>query len=538
MHFLPDVWVECDVCHGKRYNPETLAVRYKGKSIADVLEMRVHEALELFANLPKIRRVLQTLADVGLDYLALGQAAPTLSGGEAQRVKLAAELARPSTGRTVYILDEPTTGLHFDDISRLLEVLNRLVDLGNTVIVVEHNLDVIKTADWVIDLGPEAGSAGGRVVVAGTPEDVVRDGADRSHTAAALAPVLTAGPVVERPRYDPHAAAAEAVRPDDVELEAVGQNAAMPWQTDGRRWHTAERVSHEGKPVRWEGKILDWIDEQVHALGSFAETDWSQRTVIEIAAPNRSAGWFLHALTGQEWLLRLVFRVGKNTFKGPELVRRLGIRPLNETPGLEVYGADDRVWVTPHKGPWQSVTVLVHRLEEIDTPAFRDFLAEAARAFHANLKRLQTKPEDVMPWKVNGQRWHLGDKGFAPGKKVRWDRSLLSRLLDLVREIEPALEVRWDNRDHIALYVPGVSRAWGIWRTKESDGLVSRFFGKRGQFNLSRVEALAAEVEIGSEQEGGDVLRLVFTELGPDQARRLRDLLTEHRSGFGETFGY
>ena len=170
MHFLPDVWVECDICSGSRYNPETLAVKYKGKSIADVLAMRVSEALELFSNIPKIRQIMQTLADVGLDYLALGQSAPTLSGGEAQRVKLAAELARPNTGKTVYILDEPTTGLHFDDIRKLLDVLNRLVDLGNTVIVVEHNLDVIKTADWIIDLGPDAGDDGGRVVVEGTPE--------------------------------------------------------------------------------------------------------------------------------------------------------------------------------------------------------------------------------------------------------------------------------------------------------------------------------------------------------------------------------
>src|SRR5205823_3576142 len=243
--FLPDVWVECDVCNGKRYNPETLAVRYKGHSIADVLTMTVHEALEAFGNIPKIRRVLQTLADVGLDYLSLGQAAPTLSGGEAQRVKLAAELARPSTGRTLYILDEPTTGLHFDDVHKLLEVLNRLVDLGNTVIVVEHNLDVIKTADWILDLGPEACPAGGEVVAEGTPEDLVRDALAVSHTSAALAPVLTAGPYAGRPRFDP--LTLEEKREGDVEVEAVGREAAMPWESDGRRWHTGDHVTSEGK---------------------------------------------------------------------------------------------------------------------------------------------------------------------------------------------------------------------------------------------------------------------------------------------------
>ena len=173
MHFLPDVWLECDICKGKRYNPETLAVLYKGKSIADVLEMRISDALALFENQPKIKQILKTLDDVGLGYMALGQSAPTLSGGEAQRVKLAAELARPNTGKTIYILDEPTTGLHFDDVRKLLEVLHRLVDLGNTVVVVEHNLDVIKSSDWIIDLGPEAGPEGGLVVAQGTPEAIV-----------------------------------------------------------------------------------------------------------------------------------------------------------------------------------------------------------------------------------------------------------------------------------------------------------------------------------------------------------------------------
>ncbi|MDX6602552.1 MAG: excinuclease subunit, partial [Solirubrobacterales bacterium] len=172
MHFLPDVYVPCEQCHGKRYNRETLEVRFKGKNIGDVLEMSVEEAVVFFENVPKIARRLRTLHDVGLDYIRLGQAATTLSGGEAQRVKLATELSKVATGNTLYILDEPTTGLHFADVQRLLDVLGRLVDAGNTVVVIEHNLDVIKTADHLIDLGPEGGEEGGEVVATGTPEEV------------------------------------------------------------------------------------------------------------------------------------------------------------------------------------------------------------------------------------------------------------------------------------------------------------------------------------------------------------------------------
>src|SRR3954453_21737219 len=197
MHFLPDVYVPCDQCHGKRYNKETLDIRFKGKNIAEILEMSVEEGVEFFQHIPKIRRRLSTLNDVGLGYIRLGQPATTLSGGEAQRVKLATELSKVATGRTLYILDEPTTGLHFADVERLLDVLHRLVDAGNSVVVIEHNLDVIKTADRIIDMGPEGGEEGGEVVAAGTPEEVA--GTPGSHTGAFIAELVTpAAPTARR----------------------------------------------------------------------------------------------------------------------------------------------------------------------------------------------------------------------------------------------------------------------------------------------------------------------------------------------------
>ena len=226
MHFLPDVYVPCEVCKGKRYNRETLEVKYKGKSIADVLDMTVDQALQFFEAIPRIKRKLRTLADVGLGYVALGQSATTLSGGEAQRVKLSTELSRRDTGRTVYILDEPTVGLHFADVQRLLEVLHRLVDAGNTVLVIEHNLDVIKTADWIIDLGPEGGELGGYVVAEGH----ARDG--RARPGLVHRPVPPEGCCASRP---------------------CGRPVAGPRPTAGgrgRTWRTAARPSRNGAPVR------------------------------------------------------------------------------------------------------------------------------------------------------------------------------------------------------------------------------------------------------------------------------------------------
>jgi excinuclease ABC subunit A len=192
MHFLPDVYVSCEECKGRRYNRETLDIKYRGKSIADVLDLTVDQALPLLENFPAIANKLRTLQDVGLGYIELGQSATTLSGGEAQRVKLSKELSRRGTGRTLYILDEPTTGLHFEDTRKLLDVLNKLVGQGNTVVVIEHNLDVIKSADWIIDLGPEGGDAGGKVVAQGTPERVARS--RDSKTGVFLAGLFDEGP--------------------------------------------------------------------------------------------------------------------------------------------------------------------------------------------------------------------------------------------------------------------------------------------------------------------------------------------------------
>ncbi len=412
-------------------------------------------------------------------------------------------------------------------------MLNRLVDLGNTVIVVEHNLDVIKTADWVIDLGPEAGDAGGRLVAEGTPETVAK--VPESHTGAILVDVLAAGPRVARVKFDPHAA--EKGQTGDVALEAVGKDSLMPWQADGRRWHTTDRLSHSGTPCRWEGNILDWIDKEIHKRGVFSPTNWNHRSVIEIAAVKKSQGWFFHGMSGMEWLVRLVFRVGKNTFKAADLVKRLAIPPLNDTQGVQAYGNEERVRVANRKGPWQEVTVLAHRLSEIDTPAFHAFLDQAVKAFNASLTKQRTSIEDVMPWKVNGQRWHMGDKGFKPGKKVLWDRSLLTRLLDIVKAVEPKVEVEWNARDGIMLRVPGIGRSWAQCRTKDFKGLDCRFLGKKGQFNLSQLEGLGIQPQISGHRAESDVIRLVFQQNDQMPVGRLKQVLAEHLRGFREVFG-
>lgn len=548
MHFLPDVWVPCDTCHGQRYNPETLAVEYRGKSIADVLAMGCGDALGLFQNVPKIRKILQTLCDVGLDYVALGQSAATLSGGEAQRVKLAAELSRPDTGRTLYLLDEPTTGLHFDDIRKLLDVLHRLVDLGNTVVVIEHNLDVIKQADWIIDIGPEAGAAGGQIVACGTPEQIVspkvsrsgkaegrgRKAAQTSHTADALAPVLAAGPLEERQIFD--FAAADSPQEGDVSIHELGADVRMPWEVDGRRWHTKDRVSRSGAPARWDGRVLDEIERRIHDLGAFSPTDWQSRTVVEIAAAKKSDGWFFHAITGETWLLKLKFRTAKKTFQRDQLVAELDLKPLNEIPEIEAYGHGPRVKCKNLRGPWQEVQISACSWEEINTPAFWSFLKKAAEGFRKFTQRIEQKPEDVMPWKVLGRKWHLARKGFPPGKRIGWPVELLEELLELLAETandasdeaDGSPQFLWNNQQVIHLMVPGQRDPWTTVHTKRLAGVDLTLNGPKDAFATGRIAELGDQRVIKTEGDGRDQVKIRFTSLDDLERGDLADFLAEH----------
>jgi excinuclease ABC subunit A len=540
MHFLPDVWVQCETCRGKRYNPETLAVTYHGQSIADVLEMSCGRALKLFENIPKIRRILQTLCDVGLDYLRLGQPAHTLSGGEAQRVKLAAELARPDTGRTLYLLDEPTTGLHFDDIRKLLDVLHRLVDLGNTVVVIEHNLDVIKTADWVIDLGPEAGDGGGYVVAEGTPEEVCSAAGGRgrkkagqeqaalSHTATALKPVLEAGPYEERKTHDFVAATRE--RTGDLEINEVGEQAKMPWQTAGRQWHTVDRVGRNGEPCRWDGRILERVVDRIQELGEFSETDWNDRSVVKIDAKKKADGWFMHAITGEQWLLKFKFRMAKATFNREELISKLAMKPLNEMHELPVYGTDRRVKVKTLRGPWQEVEMRVHSLEEIDHKYFWQFLEQSVAAFKKITQRVQQDPESVMPWTVLGRKWHLLRKGFPPGKRIAWEAEVLEELLEMLIGAAPQAQALWNNSQVINFLVPGQREPWARVWTKRIGAVELSLAGPKGKFALGRIAELGSEPEFEAGRSDVDVMKMRFVSMDDLHHGDLAAFLREHVS--------
>ena len=544
MHFLPDIWVDCDTCRGKRYNPETLSVEYHGRNIADVLEMPCEDALQLFDKIPKIRRILKTLCDVGLGYLQLGQAAPTLSGGEAQRVKLAAELSRPDTGRTLYLLDEPTTGLHFEDLRKLLDVLHRLVDLGNSVVVIEHNLDVIKSADWVIDLGPEAGAEGGQIVTWGTPEQVAEYAEHavnnkrfpRSHTGEVLGPVLKAGPHTMRKMHD--FVGEEKVEKDDIDIADIGKEQKMPWEINGRRWHTQTRIARSGEPCRWDGKVVERVVEYIEGVGGFRDTDWDNRSAVEIAAIKKAHGWFFHAMTGEEWLVKLKFRTASRTFRYETLVESVGMTPLNDMQDLPIYGTDQRVRCKNLRGPWQEVELQVHSMREIEHPAFWKMLDDAIVGFKKITDKKEERPEDVMPWKVMGEKWHFSSKGFPLGRKREWSPSLLERLHGMLEETAGGGHFAWNNQQVVHLFVPEQKEPWATLHTKKPQALELSLTGPSGQFTLGRVARLANRRRLTAGSR--DTFKFQFTDLSglknadPEHGD-LATFLKEHRAGITAT---
>ena len=568
MHFLPDVWVECATCRGKRFNKETLAVTYKDHSIADVLNMSIGQALELFGNIPKIRAPLATLAAIGLDYLTLGQSAATLSGGEAQRVKLAAELARPNNGQTLYILDEPTTGLHFDDILKLMKVLMSLVEQGNTVVVIEHNLDVIKTADWVIDLGPEAGVDGGWIVAEGTPEDVVVQAAyyqrwlevrgerlekeaegpgprakgqkgttnDQglrtndpptlwasarrdSYTAATKRPVpirswtgelLT--PIIENEARGEieifRAEEAAKKQVGDIDLRHVGKETATPWKTDGRRWHTQDRLSHTGLPCRWDGSALELVIDSLAQRSELAPVNWNHRSVVEVMSTDKTGGWFLHAQTADEWLLTLKFRVKKGTFDELTLQKQLPLKPLDQLDELPVYGRGDRVKVKNLKGPFQEVTITVHWLREIDTPAFQKFLTAAVDSYGKQATAAALVIGDLAPWKVLGRKWHLSRKGFPSTKRVDWEAETLDQLFTLIEGIANGGSVEWGGKQTVTWTRAGEEKPAIEVNTKRRTSIDLELYGPAGRFGLGHVSSLGETREVTTARDGRQLVQI------------------------------
>ncbi len=418
MHFLPDVWVTCETCQGRRYQERTLRVLYNGHSIADVLEMTCAEALNVFSQEKPLRRILQTLCDVGLDYMTLGQPAPTLSGGEAQRVKLASELARPvKEGGTLYLLDEPTTGLHFDDLRKLLDVLHRLVDEGNTVIVIEHNLDVIKTADWIIDMGPEAGERGGHVVVAGTPEQLVeqmdalaQQGRTKkkpptiSHTAIALKPVLEAGPLLRRP-VDPRQASGEPAKadastdhpppatPDSTSPPSaeIAELAIVDEFDDAALLQSPELycITPWGEPVEWNTDALPAIVQMVQEIEGLRHPVWTDRGLL-IRAASPDAPIFFDATLNDPLALIVRLRCAPKAFS------RRAIRLFDEQL-RDASPIDPRTWDMNYvrsrtvESRWQEVIFRVISWNETIEECVAMSIAHAGQSFTAHL--LASEPE-------------------------------------------------------------------------------------------------------------------------------------------------
>ncbi len=503
MHFLADVWVECESCGGARYIKETLDVRYREKNIADVLQMRVAEALRLFDPVPKVRRLLQTLDDVGLGYLQLGQPAPTLSGGEAQRVRLAAELGRPSTGKTFYVLDEPTTGLHFHDLRKLLDVLHRLVDLGNTVLCIEHNLDVIKTADHVIDIGPDAANLGGTIVVAGTPETVASH--PSSHTGLSLQSILAKGPYAARTTYDAQRQTTleqDLAKPIDV--GAMGIDGQMPWIVNGKAWHTVNHRDRQGRPVCWDPGILTWLVETIESVPGMNHADWNQRACVEIKAKNGGKIWFAHLLTGGRELLELSLRVPTGRFQESTVARQLAVKSLDQRDDLPIYGAWSRVRVRSVSREYDEVRAYLRDFKDVKKTAFKSLVQKACQA-HLSVLPDKDQPTAKRPWISNGRQWHMSQQNIHPRRRITWSPALIPSLIGKLSKLSADLDFDWSGKVSIGMRHRNRGRRVGKIVTNMGDGLRCEFIVPKGRFTPMQIERLGSSPTLKT-QSGRDTI--------------------------------
>ncbi len=542
MHFMADVWITCDACGGKRYEPETLEVKYKGKSIADVLEMTCEDALLLFNNEPSIRNILQTLCDVGLGYLPIGQSSTTLSGGEAQRVKLASELSRFEQGDTVYLLDEPTTGLHFEDIQKLLDVLNRLVDLGNTVIVVEHNLDVVKSADWVVDIGPEAGIKGGELVFAGTPEELVRYAKKyaqslknglRSYTGEALAVEFENGVFYERPVY--LASVHKSEPSEQVTLsqgEAAGNQDSKNESSDndGRYWQTEDSSLTTGKVCHWDARIIESIVK--HLSGdSFYKVSTYNANVVEIKENKKGVFWFFKAKTNDEWLLKLNFRTARRTFDKTTLSKQLDLKSLNEIAEIPLYGTLPRVNVN-QVGVWQEIELKVFSYDEIDLPEFWSFLDSAAESFKTQVLKFSQQGEEqvqaLTPWKIDGKKWHFSTEGlYGNGDSPCWKYQLLDEVVETLTNVDPSGEVNWNQKIAVSITSAKSQAPWAVIYTKNVDWICVQFNVRKNVPDFSELGLSETAFEMETDDKEKDSIYIRFKNEDEWNEDKLRGLIVK-----------
>jgi excinuclease ABC subunit A len=443
-------------------------------------------------------------------------------------------------------LDEPTTGLHFSDIVKLLEVMQRLVDLGNTVLVIEHNMDVIKAADWVIDLGPEAGSEGGQVVFSGTPEDLAghvqrqqrriktkKDALLRSYTGEALLPMMANTHYIQRDIFD--ASQLDAAREGVLTLEQIGRDTLLPWQSDGRKWHCADSLDRAGQPIRWDRRILVKVVEHLEAIEGFGPVNWANRSIVEVTGDVKSRGWFMHAITAETWLLKLKFRFPRRNFSKAELESLLQLKTLNQLEDVQAYGNEARIRAKA-SGPWMELEIRPHTLEEIDLAKFWNWLTQASYAFLGKTTQSEATAaeptegvaNEVTPWRVLKQRWHSLRKGFPSGKSIVWPAETLSVFIQSVHQMAGGGKWRWDEPTSARYYLPGQSQPWIIVHTKRPEALIAVLNGPSGFEAGDLKDSLPVKLSVTGKGTAEEQLQLAFTQLNQPRDASVKKVLNLH----------